>query len=158
MRKCISAILVLSSLVSSLAFADPNKDLLNAALNGDINALKQSLNEGANPNYAQDTYTPLMAAANNGFDDIARTLLDKGANVNAVKEGECGYTAIWLAAYTGRDSTVSLLAERGANLNAAGGCENETPLQIAQRYSRASTVSLIESLGGAHSGKVEDVR
>jgi ankyrin repeat protein len=122
--------------------------LLQSSLRRDMIGVTAALRAGANSNFADQGYTPLMAASNNGFIDIANALISAGANVNAFKNGVCGYSAIWLAAYTGRDQIVALLASKGAEKNKPGGCFSETPLRIAERYGRHSTVRILQSLGG----------
>ena len=60
--------------------------------------------------------TPLMhAVCEDSIDDV-RTLLDRGAEVNAKRHD--GFTALALAAFFGRTSIVKLLLERGADVQA----------------------------------------
>lgn len=67
----------------TLSAGDVNEDLLTAARNGDVAAIKASLEKGASLEtktpYGQ---TPLYLAAMNGHDEAVQTLLDKGANTD----------------------------------------------------------------------------
>ncbi|KID75803.1 Ankyrin repeat domain-containing protein 17 [Metarhizium brunneum] len=60
--------------------------------------------------------TPLHLAAENGHADMARLLLDNGAQVNAASTR--GYTPLMLAAHNGHADTVSILIRRGADISA----------------------------------------
>ncbi|MBI5970679.1 MAG: ankyrin repeat domain-containing protein [Deltaproteobacteria bacterium] len=62
----------------------PNEKLLIAAKNGDIVAVGNLLDKGADVNARnKDNLTPLMLAAQNGHVDVVKALLAKGADVNA---------------------------------------------------------------------------
>src|SRR5207248_7969224 len=61
--------------------------------------------------------TPLMRASARGFADVARALLDAGADVNA-QRGD-GFTPLVLAVFFGHEEVVRLLLERGADAGAA---------------------------------------
>lgn len=115
---------------------DPNKQLYNAARKkikdindqlyyaaryGQINELIAALEQGADPN-TNKFPTPILIAAMGYalFDkkitfDMAKRLLDKGANVNAIDTGYFGGTALHPAATFGDKDTVLLLLERGAD-------------------------------------------
>jgi len=74
---------------------------------------------------------------------IARFLLDKGAEVDAVSEH--GATPLIGAAVSGNVDMVSLLLDRGANVNANGGYDGTTALhQAAARDDLAVAELLIE--------------
>jgi hypothetical protein len=68
--------------------ADPAKDLLAAAHNGDTAQVVRLLKAGANPG-AQDKNgrTPLMLAAGNGYAETVRALLDNGASPSVRDKG-----------------------------------------------------------------------
>lgn len=94
--------------------ADLNEELLTAARNGDLTAVKQMIEKGAavetKTAYGQ---TPLYVAAMNGHEDVVRFLLEKGANPNVV---DTFYKAPLLAFVISRQhiGTVKLLLEKGA--------------------------------------------
>lgn len=60
-------------------------------------------------------WNPLLYAATGGSDQVARMLLDLGANVNAASEN--GTTPLMMAVRGGHKTTVKLLLARGANPN-----------------------------------------
>lgn len=61
--------------------------------------------------------TPLIAAANAGRTDIARLLLERGADVQARREGYYGSTALMEVAVDNDTAMARLLLEYGADVN-----------------------------------------
>jgi len=90
-----------------------DRPIMVAALGGHLAIVKTLLRRGA----ALDTpgWTPLIYAATNGQTEVARYLLDVGANVNAVAPN--GTTALMMAVRGGHGATVDLLLARGADVN-----------------------------------------
>ena len=84
-----------------------------AALGGHLAIVKTLYTHGA----ALDApgWTPLTYAATTGQTEVARYLLDQGANVNALSPN--GTTALMMAVRGGYDPTVELLLARGADVN-----------------------------------------
>ena len=74
----------LCALALAVLAADPAKELLAAAHNGDTAGVRKLLEAGANPE-AKDKNgrTPLILAAGNGYAETVRALLEKGANPKA---------------------------------------------------------------------------
>jgi len=93
------------------AFGD--RAIMVAALGGHLAIVKTLLRRGA----ALDTpgWTPLIYAATNGQTEVARYLLDVGANINAAAPN--GTTALMMAVRGGHGATVDLLLARGADVN-----------------------------------------
>ncbi|HYH01044.1 MAG TPA: ankyrin repeat domain-containing protein [Terriglobales bacterium] len=91
-----------------------------AAAFGGAEAVRVLLELAADPNQRSRNAlnnTPLHAcAAISRSVDIARMLLDHGADVNATQHG--GFTALHSAAFNGSVDLVGLLVERGADLSA----------------------------------------
>src|SRR5437762_231505 len=78
------------------------QQLLDAACNGDAEAIRTLLAAGANVNTINnDGATALMAAAHNGHSNIVGQLIDAKANVNAVNNA--GVTALMAAAHNGHN-------------------------------------------------------
>jgi ankyrin repeat protein len=75
--------------------------------------------------FASGWLTPMMLAAREGHTDVARLLLDAGADVNA-KAGD-GKTALALAIFNGNYDVASLLVDRKADVNLAD-AQRFTPL------------------------------
>ncbi len=84
-----------------------------AALGGHLAIVKTLFTRGA----ALDApgWTPLLYAASAGQTEVARYLLDSGANINAVSPN--GTTVLMMAVRGGYEPTVELLLSRGADVN-----------------------------------------
>lgn len=91
-----------------------------ACINGSIENVEKLLAEG-HPVQVRDNcgWTPLHEAANHGFVDIARELIQAGADVNDPGGSMCGaVTPLHDAAACGHFSMIYFLLESGANVNA----------------------------------------
>ncbi len=98
-------------------------------------------NPGRNPNQrSQDGQTPLSMAARTGRLDLARKLIEAGADVNAL----IGATSsVLLAAIDGRHAEIAkLLVEKGADVNLAPS-EGYPPLIEAVRLGNADLVEYL---------------
>ncbi|KAL7279159.1 hypothetical protein ACG7TL_006999 [Trametes sanguinea] len=92
----------------------------------------------------EDGRTPLHWAASSGSEDIARYLIDQGADVNRGDGG--GWTPLHIAASGGFDEVVKELLGAGADVNA----RNEkglTPLHYAASKSRVEIGKLLIARG-----------
>ena len=97
---------------------DENVALFNAASNGELNALKRLLRQGAKPNFfyrPEDQKNALHVAAENGFEQIVSTLVEHGAEVDAIAATD-QTTALVLAARSGSKSLIQKLVSAGANV------------------------------------------
>ena len=102
--------------------------LLAAAVTGNQKmVMGLLLDRGANVNMIGGEYgTALIAAANSGnwadsiSVDAVSLLLNRGADVNMVVDGEYG-TALATAVMRGRKPVIELLLDRGANIDRVGG-------------------------------------
>ncbi|TAL72007.1 MAG: ankyrin repeat domain-containing protein, partial [Burkholderiaceae bacterium] len=81
--------------------------------------------------------SPLMMASLKGQFDIAKELIDKGADVN-----KTGWTPLHYAATGGHAKIVSLLLDHYAYIDAASP-NGTTPLMMAAYYGNAETVKLL---------------
>src|SRR3989442_15506357 len=90
-----------------------DRAIMVAALGGHLAIVKTLLRRGA----ALDTpgWTPLIYAATNGQTEVARYLLDVGADINAAAPN--GTTALMMAVRGGHGATVDLLLARGGDVN-----------------------------------------
>lgn len=91
---------------------DLDDQLINAATNGNIEAVNACIAAGAHVD-AKDSKGrgPLIWAAENGYTDIVKLLIDKGANVNA--SDTFGFTAFRVAAHKGYSGIVKILIDKG---------------------------------------------
>ncbi len=92
--------------------------LFGAAEEGDAAAAARLLAEGARADarLATGGETPLMRAAARGHEEVARVLLDAGADVSAQRAD--GFTPLILAVFFGHEGVVRLLVGRGADAHA----------------------------------------
>jgi ankyrin repeat protein len=96
--------------------AGASTPLLFAAQVGDVVSAKLLLAAGANVNdTAADGNSALVLAAFSGNSEVARVLIDRGADPNA---GGAGYTALHAATLRGDLPTVKALLAKGADPNA----------------------------------------
>lgn len=85
--------------------------------------------------------TALMWASEQGSLEIARLLLDEGADVDAVQTN--GDTALILACHKGHLAVVRLLIENYADLNATRADDGMTALMLASKNGHLSIVQLL---------------
>ena len=94
--------------------ADNTPPLLREINNGNTEAARELINNGANVNAANETgVTPLINAAGMGNKEIVQLLLSRGADVNAKASGN--YTALMQAALVGQTEIVKILLDAGAD-------------------------------------------
>ncbi|WP_109482649.1 ankyrin repeat domain-containing protein [Paraburkholderia sp. C35] len=109
--------------------------MMMAALNGDIEIVKQLIAKDAEVN--KKGWAPLHYAAANGNDDIVKLLLDHDAYIDTGSPN--GTTPLMMAARGGHVSTVKLLLDSGADLNV----KNQlglTALDFARQYKEPDVV------------------
>jgi cytohesin len=95
----------------------PDISIHEAAEEGNVEAVKQAIADGADVNSKGDIgRTPLHWAAYEGHKEIAELLISEGADVNAKADG--GGTPLHQAAYEGHKEVAELLIAKGADANA----------------------------------------
>lgn len=113
-------------------------DLQWAASKNDVAKIRALLNQGANPNEAdQNGETALIWAAQEGSLEAARLLVDGGAAVD--QPGHAQNTALLVAAYKGHLPVVQFLHSKGADIEASN-ASGETPLARAVVMNRTEVV------------------
>ncbi|XP_052076240.1 uncharacterized protein LOC127714238 [Mytilus californianus] len=92
-------------------------ELIEAAKNGDLEAVNKCIQKGALTNYVDqsDNLTALHYASANGHREIVSILLDNGFDLNALTPD--GWTILHIAALYGHKEIVSDLLDRGLNPN-----------------------------------------
>lgn len=100
----------------------------------------------------RDIHDQLIIAAREGNLEKARSLIEKGADVNAKEKvtGE-GYTAIFHAASYGHTAIVKLLIEKGANVNERPG--RNAPIIIAAWGGHTDTIRVLLEAGADPNAK-----
>ena len=109
-----------------------------AAVIGNIKAVKQHLASGTNVNLKNDGgSTPLIEASRKGHKEIAKLLIENGADVNCKLEYTTdiesieGWTSLHVAAAKGHKVIAELLIIKGADVNAMDDTRR-SPLDWAQ--------------------------
>ena len=120
----------------------PDISIHDAAREGNIEAIKQAIADGAEVNAKGiGGFTPLLIAAMEGHNEVVELLISKGADVDARQYGN-GLTPLRFAAERGYKEIVELLISKGADVNAKEG--NLTPLD----YAKGETADLLRKHGG----------
>jgi ankyrin repeat protein len=132
-----------------------NNALMIAAIKGNQSAFDVLLQKGAAIN--RPGWTALHYAATSGSDAIVRTLLDRGADIDARSPNRT--TPLMMAIYGGHFSTAELLLDRGADItlkNALGmdaaefarqGDRRDMIALVADRQAQAATLQAESGYG-----------
>jgi len=135
------------SLVNSHAF-DGFTPLGLAVFFGHPEAVKLLLDAGADvnlPSRESMKVTPLASASAARQLEIARVLIEHGANVNARAAND--FTPLHEAAASGKLDFAQLLLEHGADVNAKT-MDGKTPLDYAREHNQHEMVELLRKSAG----------
>ncbi|MEJ0104527.1 MAG: ankyrin repeat domain-containing protein [Bacteroidota bacterium] len=101
--------------VSQTKVKAPKIDIHTAVMTGNMEALKQHIAAGSNLNEKDPLggSSPLISASLFGKTEIAKTLIDAGADLNF--QNNDGSTALITASFFGRPEIVQLLLAKGAD-------------------------------------------
>jgi ankyrin repeat protein len=144
MKKTLRGEATLALLVAGLSWAlPPDAPIAEAAMRGDIEAVRTLVKQGADVNAAMgDGMTALHWAAEHGNAEMAELLIYAGAGVNALTRLG-GYAPVHLASRGGHASVVRALLAAGANPDAVTGTGGVSALHFA---ASAGDVESIEAL------------
>ena len=141
--------------IAALLWLGPvaNGPVAEAAMRGDLEAVRALLEEGADANEAQgDGMTALHWAARHGHAEMARLLITAGANVNAgTRIGR--YTALHLASRAGSAPVVEALLAAGADVHAATTNSGATPLHLAAESGNPDAIRVLVGGGADVNGR-----
>ena len=121
--------------------------LSRAVLTKDSNVVKLLLKKGANPNLPNNTSsksTPLMIASNYNLVEIAKYLIENGADIN--QQDKNGDPAIHWSAYLGKVEFTKLLLDYGAKTNLKS-IHADGVMDVALKEWQDSVVNLLISYG-----------
>ncbi len=129
-----------------LGAAPTGSPIADAAMRGDVAAIRASLQQGADVNAAQgDGMTALHWAAESGNEQLAQVLLKSGANTTVVTRiGR--YTPLHIAAKGGHAVLVRLLADAKADVNATT-TTGAAPLHFAAASGSSETITILLDKG-----------
>ena len=132
------------------------KTLAQSSYDGNTEYMKSLLSKGVDPNCVSDmvvtvhfqgqywqSMTPLFLAVLKSHIDVARLLMEAGADPNIANSGQ---SPLRMAVVLDHISMVKLLIERGANLN-MGHTRLINPLQGASLFGRTEVVKVLLDAG-----------
>ncbi len=141
--------LTIAAMLGTIVHAQTATDDLFAAVEkNDIEKVKYLIAINANVN-AKDAYasmTPLMMAAYDGYTEIAKLLIEKGADVNTKGGVDMDMTALTYAASQDRAEMVKVLLDKGASVNVKTKY-GWTPLFFAASRGKADIAKLLIDKG-----------
>ncbi|KAK0606939.1 hypothetical protein LWI29_006653 [Acer saccharum] len=113
---------------------------------GNTEGIKTLCRDGAGLEWVdKEGKTPLIVACmNSELHNVAKTLLELGANANAYRPGRLGGTPLHHAAKRGLENTVKLLLSHGANALVMND-DCQTPLEVARAKGYTNVVRAIEN-------------
>jgi ankyrin repeat protein len=125
---------------------------VDAAMNGNRDAVRTLLKEGADVNTTQaDGMTALHWAAQKGDVELAKMLLYASANLKATTRIG-GYTPLLIASKNGDAAMVDTLAQAGADANAPT-MNGTTPLMLAAAAGKPAAVTALLAHGASVNAK-----
>jgi uncharacterized protein len=146
-------------IVDALLAAGPELDVFEAAAVGRLERVRELLED--DPALATalspDGFTPLHLAAFFGHPEIARLLLERGADANAVARNPMRVTPLHSAAAARQIEIAELLVDHGADVNAAQE-RGFTPLHAAAQNGDIGLARLLLGRGADREQTTEDGR
>lgn len=133
--------------------------ITKSAIKGNVEGVKKYMARGESVNTVDRWgWTPLMWTAYYNYYEVAKCLLENGANVNARAQYSYGSiekdsTALIIASYYGNDGLVRLLLSHGADKSIQN-AKGMTAMDIAAQYNMTAVIDL---LGGAPVRKARPV-
>lgn len=129
------------ALMAVLAAAGDTPPVVEAAKNGDEEALRALVEEGVDVNAAAgDGSTALLWASHHDLPESVELLIEAGADVN--RANDLGATPLWAAGENGGVAVAGLLLDAGADPNRALR-HGETPLMAAARAGSARVAGML---------------
>ena len=139
--------------------AAPEKSLEAAAAEGDVDAVRQHIAAGTDPNtqHLTNGSTPLIVAATFGHTEVARALIQGGADLEI--QNSDGSTALHAAAFLCHEDIVRSLIEHGANRDARNGTGSTALQSVAGPFSQVKPIyNLLQAVLGPYGLKLDYAR
>ncbi len=137
-----------------------NKDLWQAARQGNIELIREALDNGADiscklnkgqiKQLCHDNCSPLLVASSHGHSLAVEYLLLRGSSIEETNKLDSN--GLHLASCQGHHDVLAVLLDYGADVNRVN-VNGLTPLHNASRYGRVSSVKLILERGADTSAK-----
>lgn len=116
--------------------------LMHAAWKGRLQAVQWLLEHGATLNRSGREWSALHYAAFNGHEDVARLLIERGADLDALSTN--GSTPLMMAAREGHITLARMLVERGANTRIVNDWGDDA-LVWSMRYGHTRIAQVVSS-------------
>jgi ankyrin repeat protein len=147
-----------ASVVASAAPRDLNKELIDAARNGNIDKVKELLDAGANVNYQDERkLTPIMYGIASEHLNIVKELIARGADITVADDN--GATPLHLAAYSDEIEILKRIIDthlaESDDLNAQDN-RGDTALHTAAAGGYANAVILLLNNGASSTIRNDD--
>jgi uncharacterized protein len=143
MKRLLSVQFLIAVLLTAALGAQSTSPLADAAMRGDIAAVKSLIKQGVDVGAAQgDGMTALHWAAERGDAELAEVLVYAGANVSAVTRIGL-YTPLHLAAKAGNPAVVRVLIKGGAEVNAKSNPSGATAVHLAALSGNPDVINLL---------------
>jgi hypothetical protein len=141
------------SFVVFLSACDYNYNLHIAADQGNLQQASDSLSKGADPNNINNGSTPLLRAALRGHTEMARLLLEHGADPNPHTPNGMTNPFV-IAACNGNADIVKMMLEKGADANALY-INGETAFDCAKRLGHLDVAEILAAAGGKSKNQLD---
>lgn len=134
-------------LAKTYGMRDLDSQLIEASRKCSIAAIKPLIDAGANVNIRDRAvgWTPLHLVACEDHTELARLLIEAGADVNA--RSNDGWTPLHCAAFDDGADLAELLLDAGAQVNARDK-HGQTPLSLAEFEQHTEVADLLRAHGG----------
>ncbi len=143
---CVAGLLTVLSATGTMRGAANDLRVVTAAMNGDIEAVRNLIREAADVNTSLgDGTTALHWAAEKDDAEMAQLLIYAGANIRATTRIG-GYTPLFMAARRGAAPVVDALLKSGSDVNVAA-INDMTPLMFAALSGDRESVRLLVEAG-----------
>ena len=148
MKKAIFILsIILISSINLYSLSNREEKFINACLEGNKRFVERYIKNKEDLNVTDYQYnnTGLIYAIHNGYYDIAKILIDAGADIN--KQNKLGGTALSVAAFNEDKKILKLLIDNNVNLNSKLKKDGHTPLICASHEDNTDIVKILVEAG-----------